>query len=409
MSGAKDESLYKLIASQLRYDGFNHVAVQLESQALGSSRQAPLPRLAKYVTDAMAVNTDTQNEEPYQSTGERSMKGINLDDAFDAPVDLKLVNSIKTVYTAVHKGGCLAAAFSPDGQFAATASMDSSIKLLDTQRLMKKFDQNDSDIKRVLKTFYDHTQPVQALAFHPQSSILVAGGLDNTVKLFDYQKLSFRRATKTISESHAVNALVFHPGGDYLLVGTAHSVLRMYDMNNLTCFSSKNTREFHQGGISAVDFSPNGSVYASGSADGTIKLWDGISSRCINTIKVAHSGREVDSVKFSKNGKYLLSSGRDNTCKLWEISSGRDLVTYGEAGFRMNSSTAVFGPSEDFVLGSDDKSNAVVVWNSRTGEKLKSFVGHQQPIRALASSPNAPGFFSCSDDFRARFWAYKQD
>ncbi|KNC72186.1 hypothetical protein SARC_15261, partial [Sphaeroforma arctica JP610] len=71
-----------------------------------------------------------------------------------------------------------------------------------------------------------------------------------------------------------------------------------------------------------VDYSPTGSLYASCSYDGAIKVWDGVSSRCINTIQNSHNGRAVDTVKFSKNGKYLLSSGRDCTAKLWEISSG---------------------------------------------------------------------------------------
>ncbi|KNC79163.1 hypothetical protein SARC_08427 [Sphaeroforma arctica JP610] len=226
---------------------------------------------------------------------------------------------------------------------------------------MRKFDSND-DVKRVLKTFYDHTQPVQALAFHPRSSLLAAGGLDNTVKMFDYQKLNYKRANKSLTESHAVNAIAFHPGGDYLLVGTAHSVLRLYDVNTLACFSSRNSREFHQGGVTGyTQFS------------------------------------------YSIGASHFANQARTFS------PPGREIFQYGEVGLRNYSSAAVFGPAEDFVMTGDDKNNSVVLWNSRTGERLKYFVGHQGPIRCLASSPNSPGFFSCSDDFRARFWAYKQE
>jgi len=44
-------------------------------------------------------------------------------------------------------------------------------------------------------------------------------------------------------------------------------------------------------------------MYVSGSRDGSIKMWDGISSKCVGTISQAHEGAEVGSVAFSRSGK----------------------------------------------------------------------------------------------------------
>ena len=44
-------------------------------------------------------------------------------------------------------------------------------------------------------------------------------------------------------------------------------------------------------------------MYVSSSKDGDIKLWDGISNKCVATFAKAHDGHEVCSVCFSRNNK----------------------------------------------------------------------------------------------------------
>lgn len=52
-----------------------------------------------------------------------------------------------------------------------------------------------------------------------------------------------------------------------------------------------------------IRFSMDAKMYASASKDGSIKLWDGVSSKCVNTFKNAHDGNEVSSISFTRNGK----------------------------------------------------------------------------------------------------------
>lgn len=50
-------------------------------------------------------------------------------------------------------------------------------------------------------------------------------------------------------------------------------------------------------------WSSDGRLYVSASTDGSIKIWDGVSSRCVNTCHAAHDGTEVGSVIFTRNNK----------------------------------------------------------------------------------------------------------
>lgn len=63
-------------------------------------------------------------------------------------------------------------------------------------------------------------------------------------------------------------------------------------------------------------------MYVTASTDGSIKLWDGVSSRCVYTMEMAHDGMEVGSVTFSRNNKVSYPVGFNNnmhTCTVTNL------------------------------------------------------------------------------------------
>jgi WD40 repeat protein len=77
--------------------------------------------------------------------------------------------------------------------------------------------------------------------------------------------------------------------------------------------------EGHSAEVQSVAFSPDGLQLASGSWDGTIRLWD-VMSRANTATLQGHSDR-VYSAVFSPDGLQLASGSRNKTIWLWDMMS----------------------------------------------------------------------------------------
>jgi len=330
----------------------------------------------------------------------------------------------QTCYVTAHKAACRVATFHPKGQLIATGSEDTSIKILDVERMLAKSatpmevlqqetSQQMMENHPVIRTLYDHNAEVTCLDFHPIHQILASGSKDFSIRFFEYSKPSVKKAYKSIQEAAEITSLSFHPSGDYLIAGTNHKTVRLYDVNTFQCFVASNPKDQHTGPITCVKFCPNARLYVTASEDGDIRVWDGVSNKCINVFKAAHDGTPVGSVVFSRNSKYVLSSGKDSLVKLWELSTSRCLIAYtgaGATGKQENLATATFNHTEDYVLYPDEKTTSLCCWDSRNADRQKLLaLGHNQPVRHIVHSPTGPSFVTCSDDFRARFWYRKAE
>lgn len=247
------------------------------------------------------------------------------------------------------------------------------------------------------------------VSFHPGTRVLASCSDDRTIKLFDLQRVTNKKSFKQLNDSSPIRSISFHPTGDYLLSGTADGPVRLYDVRQGQCFSSQNDSDNHQSGINYVRWSADGRMYVTAGDDGNIKIWDSQSGKLINTIQAAHGGHQVASVCFSKTGRYLLSAGTDSCPKIWDMTSfNRPVLVVHGAQQREKLIQACFSYNEDLIISGCEKTNGIVLWCSRTGTLIDRYAGHSNPAHAFSASPVDPGFASCSDDNKARYWNIPQ-
>ncbi|KAF1876430.1 hypothetical protein Lal_00029778 [Lupinus albus] len=361
----------------------------------------------------------------------------------------------ETRHLSEHKNIARCAKFSPDGKFVATGSADTSIKLFEVSKINQMLlpDVKDGSVRPVVRTFYDHIQPINDLDFHPQGTILVSGAKDQTIKFFDISKANVKRANRVIQDTHNVRSVSFHPSGDFLLAvrvvrlvlaetylqfidvvcrtkekkpkrpaavkiigikddkyqfltGTDHAIPHLYDINTFQCYLSASTPEVGpNGAINQVRYSCTGAMYVTASKNGAIQLWDGVTANCVRSITGAHGTSEATSAIFTKDQRFVLSCGKDSTIKLWDVGSGRLVKQYLGAIHTQLRCQAIFNETEEFVLSIDEMTNEIVIWDAMTTEKVAKWPSnHAGAPRWLEHSPVESAFISCGIDRSIRFW-----
>ncbi|KAJ3076014.1 hypothetical protein HDU98_005963, partial [Podochytrium sp. JEL0797] len=339
----QNKELLSLIANQLAQFGLTNVSdLLVQSAHLTPEAIAPSNKLADLLAEAKPASAENDDEDA-------EMLDDNVDDSTRTRTKVVLESRDTTRpahatpnyiswFATQHKGPVRGAAFNTDGSYFATCSADNSLKVLDVSKIQACHRDPTAATadKPAIRTFYDHQAPANDVAFHPNGTILVSCSDDMTIKLYDLQRPNVKRGFRYLQDACAVRCVSFHPTGDWLLAGTDHECVRIYDVQTFKCFRPSLPQGGAElaGSITKARFSPQGNVFATSSTDGTIRLYDGVGGKIINTIHQAHGGASVTSVEFSRNGKWLLSCGLDSLPRLWDLSSGRVVQTFEGASIR---------------------------------------------------------------------------
>ena len=160
------------------------------------------------------------------------------------------------------------------------------------------------------------------------------------------------------------------------------------------------TLKGHNGEIKALVFTPDGKTLASGSKDGTIRLWDTTTGNQI----ISFDSDLSTALAFSADGKTLAST-HNKGIKLWDITTGSELRTLkGDIGICY----ALAFSAGSNILASGSHDGTILVWDVVTGSQVATLKGHSNWIKALVFSSDGKTLASGSEDGVIFLWNVPQ-
>jgi WD40 repeat protein len=312
------------------------------------------------------------------------------------------------------KGRVSEVAFSPDGKFLAVAT-SIGIWLYDTRTLEE------------LALLTGHTSGVNSVSFSPDGRTLASGSGDDTVKLWS---VSERKEIATLKgHSWDVLSVSFSPDGSVLASGSEDGTVKLWSVSErkeIATFKGKGRPEKpeervasipdmeaalrallsghseHTGRVCLVSFSPYGSMLASGSWDGTVKLWS-VSER--KEIATFNTGI-VLSVSFSPDGR-VFASGRSygGIVKLWSVSERKEIATF--KGHTSEVTSVSLSP-DGSVLASGSMDGTVKLWSVSERKEIATLKGHSWDVLSVSFSPDGSVLASGSWDGTVKLWSVSE-
>lgn len=249
-------------------------------------------------------------------------------------------------------GGINSIAFSGDGSHFAVGRWSGQVELRET---------GTGHLKSSVQA---HRLSVHTLAFSPTKLMVVSGGADRMVKIWDCSTGTVRSVG---AHEDFVNAVAFSPDGSLVVSGGAEGLVRVWNPSRI---DPKNpdaallhTFAGHLGNVTAVAVANDG-MALSASEDGTVRLWNAFAGGEIAQFRVtkdvadvvlrdtSHSFSAIDqgriytwdlatrqegftlfnlepvlTVAIAPDGNTIAAGGQDGKITLWDIASHQQTHT----------------------------------------------------------------------------------
>ncbi len=321
-----------------------------------------------------------------------------------------------------------AAAFSPNGAQLASGGTDGTLKLWDTT--------TGRFVTRIGTPCKGFECSVNTLAFDPNDAKrIVTGTSDGIVRVWDLKNPQHGRnlemrtpAAVRADAPKRISSVAFSPDGSLIVAGGWDGVVRLWDARTLEPIAEQIAHAKDRDGkdvryeVSSVAFSPDGRRLATGSrydVDGKdsnfLQLWTVDRSRDDPLTRdgdpiVNHQGWVIHSVAFDRRGERVASSSYDGTVRVFDTQTRHRLALLRSDENPVLSVAFAYDAHDQLWLVAGGADGKIRLWNTSTYQPIGTpLAGHRGMVDSVTFSPDDTSILSGSADGTVRLWSSPTD
>ena len=134
------------------------------------------------------------------------------------------------------------------------------------------------------------------------------------------------------------------------------------------------------------------------------KIWDLRSGLCVQTF-YGHN-LDVNSVSFFPDGNAIATGSDDGTCRMFDIRCAGEVHRFGSDKIQCSVTSVQFSKSGHYLIGGYDD-GMCRVWDTLKGKfpPLTVLTGHERRVQSVCVTPRGDAISTASWDALIRIWA----
>lgn len=268
----------------------------------------------------------------------------------------------------------------------------------------------NNSTEQIVATLKGHTKKLTAVIYHPEEDVVITASADSTIRVWSVAEQQQTQILKIHDSS--VTGISLHPLGDYLLscstdehwafsnITTGQTLVKVSSAASAPAGASDGENiGGHSVALTAAKFHPDGLIFATGTSDSVVKIWD-LKSKSNLANFPGHSGA-ITALSFSENGYYLATAAEDSVIKFWDLRKLKNFKTI-EFENKFEIKDLVFDHSGSYLAcaGTD-----VRVYHVKQWDLLKTFNDHTGLVTGVRFGQNAQSLVTCSLDKSLRIFS----